>query len=110
MKTEHEEQREFVSWFRKNKGDVRIFAIPNGGSRSLSSAARMKVEGVSRGVPDLFIPEWWTWIEMKRVSGGVVAPEQKSWHEYLDQIGYIVIVARGCEEAIKLLEESRCQK
>ena len=27
--TEHEEQREFVRWFRKVYAPVRIFAIPN---------------------------------------------------------------------------------
>ena len=51
--TEHEEQREMVRWFRQTYPNVRIFAIPNGEKRSISVAARLKVEGVNAGVPDL---------------------------------------------------------
>ena len=59
--TEHEEQRELVRWFRQGYKGVRIFAIPNGGARSIATAGRLKVEGVSPGVPDLFIPAWRLW-------------------------------------------------
>jgi hypothetical protein len=37
------------------------------------------MEGVSPGVPDLFIPDWLLWVEMKREKGGRVSPEQKDW-------------------------------
>jgi hypothetical protein len=40
--TEHEEQRELVKWFRQTFDGVRIFAIPNGGARSITTAARLK--------------------------------------------------------------------
>lgn len=96
--SEHHEQREFVKWFRQTHSPVRIFAIPNGEGRSLSAAGRLKAEGVSRGVPDLFIPEWWTWIEMKRQKGGVISPDQKDWHAYLAAVGYKVLVCKGCED------------
>ena len=100
MKTEHEEQREFVMWMRQNHGEARIFAIPNGGHRNLSVAARLKVEGVSPGVPDLYIPKWRIWVEMKREKGGAVSDKQKDWIEYLtEQCGDTVIVAHGCEDA-----------
>ena len=56
--TEHEEQREVVRWFRQTYKGVRIFAIPNGGARSPATAGRLKAEGVSSGVPDLFVPAW----------------------------------------------------
>lgn len=97
--TEHEEQREFVSWFRKTYPGVRIFAIPNGGARSPSVAGRLKAEGVSKGVPDLYIPAWRVWVEMKRQKGGAVSPEQKDWRQYLENIGDCVIVANGCAVA-----------
>jgi hypothetical protein len=54
--TEHFEQCELVMWFRQTYFGVRVFAIPNGGQRSISTAARLKAEGVCAGVPDLFIP------------------------------------------------------
>ena len=93
--SEHMEQREFVSWFRKTYPGVRIFAIPNGGARSIVTASRLKAEGVSAGVPDLFIPAWGVWIEMKRSKGGALSKKQKDWREYLQFCGYTVIVAHG---------------
>jgi hypothetical protein len=93
--SEHLEQREFVSWFRKTHPGVRIFAIPNGGWRGVAAGARLKAEGVSAGVPDLFIPEWRVWIEMKRAKGGVLSEKQKGWRDYLIGCGYKVIVAHG---------------
>lgn len=102
--TEHEEQRELVRWFRQTyglvtKGGVRIFAIPNGSQRSRTTGARLKAEGVTAGVPDLFIPAWLTWIEMKRAEGGSVSAEQRDWHAYLRSVGHTVLVCRGFSHA-----------
>lgn len=99
LPTEHEEQRELVKWFRQTFRGVRIFAIPNGGLRSLSVAAKLKAEGVSSGVPDLCVPAWRLWIEMKRVKGGVVSPEQRDWIAYLEGVNYWCIVGKGAEDA-----------
>jgi hypothetical protein len=107
--TEHEEQREFVWWFRRTYPDVRIFAIPNGGSRSRREGGRLKLEGVSPGVPDLFIPAWLLWIEFKKTKGGSVSAEQKDWIEYLNLIGHKTFVAKGAEAAkshVKSVKES----
>jgi len=102
--TEHEEQRQFVQWFRRTFHDVRIFAIPNGGARSAATAGRLKAEGVVSGVPDLFVPAWKLWVEMKRTKGGSVSAEQKDWLQYLEGIGHTTIVCRGCEDAKKQIE------
>jgi len=101
--SEHVEQREFVSWFRKMYSPIRIFAIPNGGHRSKVEAQKLKVEGVSAGVPDLFIPEWSLWIEMKRQKGGRVDKDQKDWHDYLRSIGNSVVICKGFEAAKKFV-------
>ena len=106
--TEHEEQREFVRWFRQSQ-KVRIFAIPNGGHRSASQGGKLKAEGVSAGVPDLFVPEWRLWIEMKRKKGGRLSPDQRDWIDYLESCGYRVIVAHGCEEAIAAVKNNSLQ-
>lgn len=97
--TEHEEQRELVKWFRQTHRGVRIYAIPNGGQRSLAAAARLKVEGVSAGVPDLHVPAWKLWIEMKRIKGGVVSAEQKDWMTYLEGVDHWCIVGKGADDA-----------
>jgi len=99
--SEHEEQREFVRWFRLAHRGVRIFAIPNGGKRSKREAGRLKAEGVSSGVPDLYVPAWKLWIEMKKEKGGVLSPTQKDWRDYLVGIGDTWIVARGHADAIE---------
>ena len=97
--TEHQEQVLFVQWFRRTYPDVRIFAIPNGEARSQSAGARLKAEGVSAGVPDLFIPAWNTWIEMKRSDGGRISAKQKDWWDYLSGIDHQVFVCAGADIA-----------
>ncbi|MFZ9905903.1 MAG: VRR-NUC domain-containing protein [Steroidobacteraceae bacterium] len=99
LPTEHEEQREFVSWFRKTYQGTRIFAIPNGGARNIATASKLKVEGVSRGVPDLCVPAWNVWVEMKRQKGGRVDDAQLDWHCYLTEVGHSVLVCQGFEDA-----------
>jgi hypothetical protein len=104
-RSEHVEQREFVSWFRKSYKGIRIIAIPNGGQRNIATAARLKAEGVMRGVPDLYVPAWMLWIEMKKSSGGRVSPEQKDWHNYLQSINQNVIITAGFENAKLQIED-----
>jgi hypothetical protein len=97
--SEHFEQRELVRWFRQNWPGVRIFAIPNGGARSKATAGRLKAEGVASGVPDLFIPAWELWVEMKRTKGGSLSAEQKDWIAYLESVGFCCIVGKGADDA-----------
>lgn len=109
MESEHLEQVRLVSWFRKTYPDVRIFAVPNGGARSGLQGAKLKAEGVSPGVPDLFVPAWVLWVEMKRSKGGTLSPEQKDWIAYLDDCGYQCIVGRGFEDAKQQIETMKPQ-
>ena len=99
ISSEHFEQRSFVMWFKQTYPSIRIFAIPNGGARNINTARKLKCEGVSAGIPDLFIPAWHLWIEIKRVKGGRLSPEQKDWIEYLESVGYRVIVGYGALDA-----------
>jgi len=103
--TEHAEQVGFVQWFRARFPRVLIFAIPNGEKRNISVAKRLKAEGVVRGVPDLFIPEWNLWVEMKRAKGGRLSPEQKEMIVYLEEIGHRVLVGHGAENASRQVLE-----
>jgi hypothetical protein len=97
--TEDQEQMMFVQWFRRTFDGVRIFAIPNGSLRHPAVAAKLKVTGVSAGVPDLYIPAWKVWVEMKREKGGLVSAHQKDWIAYLESIGDTVLVGHGFEDA-----------
>ena len=96
---ESAEQIGFVNWFEDRFSGVRIFHIPNGGHRAISVAKKLRAEGVRPGVPDLYVPAWKLWIEMKRTKGGRLSPDQKDWIAYLEVIGDTVIVAHGAREA-----------
>lgn len=103
--TEHHEQALFVQWFRRTYPGVLIHSIPNGGHRSQATAIALKVEGTVKGIPDLFIPEWCVWVEMKRIKGGVLSPEQKIIIKYLLSIGYQVIIGKGFLHAKEQIEQ-----
>ena len=97
--TEHQEQVGFINWFRLKFPHVFIYAIPNGEKRHISVAKRLKAEGVVKGVPDLHVPEWSLWIEMKRAKGGRLSSEQKEVIDTLQGIGHKVMVAKGAADA-----------
>lgn len=87
-----------------------LHAIPNGGLRSKSEAARMQKAGVMRGVPDLCLPvprgeKHGLYIEMKRRSGGVVSVEQQWWIDKLRLMGYRAEVCHGWDEARDVLAD-----
>jgi len=103
--TESDEQIGFLRWFEMQFRGVWIFHIPNGGHRAISVAKKMKAEGVKAGVPDLYIPAWKLWVEMKRTKGGVVSKDQRAWHDYLDGIGDAVIIGRGATDASRQVLE-----
>lgn len=102
--TEFDEQVDFLRWFELRFPGVRIFAIPNGTRASIRASMKAKREGVKKGVPDLFIPKLMVWIEMKRVKGSTISPEQRDWHHYLEkECGHKVIVGMGWEDASRKL-------
>lgn len=103
--TEHCEQVNFVNWFEYQYPKVKLMAIPNGEKRHISVAKRLKKEGVRKGVPDLFIPEWRVWIEMKRIKGGRLSSDQKEWLDYLADCEYTVFVCKGFEDAKNCIQQ-----
>lgn len=105
MKTEHQEQSEFVAWFEAQFPTIKIFAIPNGGKRHIITATMMKREGVKKGVPDIFVPAWKLWIEFKKEKGGTLSPDQKEWLSYLQGCGYQTFVANGAYDGRQKLAQ-----
>jgi len=66
----------------------------------LSVAAKLKAEGATSGVPDLYVPQWRLWIEMKRSTGGRLSKAQIDWIDYLTTVcGDDVVVGAGMEDA-----------
>ena len=105
--SEDREQALFVQWFRRSYPGVLIHSIPNGGHRHIAVAANLKATGAVRGIPDLYIPAWKIWVEMKRSKGGTLSPDQKEIIAYLQSIGDQVIVGRGFEDAKAQILESK---
>jgi hypothetical protein len=103
--TEHQEQVLFVNWFRLTYPGVLIHTVPNGGLRNKRVAADLKAEGATAGMPDLFIPAWGLWIEMKRRKGSSVKPEQKQIIKYLRANGATVHVCKGADEAMQAVTD-----
>ena len=110
MKTEHEEQRELVKWFRQTYPKTLIFAIPNGGARDARVGAMLKREGVKRGVSDLFLPYaargyHGYYLEMKR-PGALkdVKPDQVLFLMWCDYARYLAQVFDSAESAIESLK------
>lgn len=64
-------------------------------------------QGMFKGCPDLFLPQFDLFIEMKRRDGGVVSLEQKKVHEWLRHLGYKVEVCHGAKEAWQAVENER---
>lgn len=101
------EQIKLVQWLEKM--GLRFYAVPNGGSRPIVEAVKFKRSGVKAGVPDLCLPfpsgvYHGLYIELKRVKGGTVSPEQREWIEYLNGVGYYAMVCKGFEEAKRVVE------
>ena len=102
---EHAEQVAFVNWFGLQFPFVLIFAIPNGAhlagtiAQRAAQVARLKAEGMTPGVPDIEVPAWNLYVEMKRQRGGRLSQDQVKVHTQLRAVGKTVIVARGWEDA-----------
>lgn len=110
--TEEQEQALLHQWSLRHP-DSRLkllFAIPNGGQRNAIVGAKLKATGVKKGVPDLLLPipnktHHGLFIELKRVKGGNVSPEQKTWLAKLSEQGYMAVVCKGFDEAKKVIEQ-----
>jgi len=85
-------------------------AVPNGGFRHKKTAVSMKRTGVKAGIPDILIfsrpkdNSAGVAIEMKRLKGGRVTPEQEAWHTKLRGHGWKVFVCRGAGAAIDCIK------
>lgn len=83
-----------------------IFAIPNGGERHIAVAAKLRAEGVKRGVPDIMLPlrnstHCGLFIEMKQGGKrkGQVSQYQREFIDFLHQNSYMAVVCYSWAEA-----------
>jgi hypothetical protein len=109
--SEFQEQALFVQWLSLK--NIRHYAIPNGGRKSIGEAVKLKRMGVSPGAPDLCIPiprkcYHGLYIELKREKHGTASPQQVEWLYFLAQQGYCAKVAHGFCAAKAIVEDYFC--
>ncbi|KQC99826.1 VRR-NUC domain-containing protein [Acinetobacter soli] len=112
--TEDQEQMTVMSWAHRTKfKDGRLsdylFHIPNGGSRNIIEATKLKKMGVKAGVPDLqlIVPNGEVhglWIELK-AQKGKLQPSQQIMIQRLEAQGYMCKVCFGADEAISEIKK-----
>lgn len=106
FKSEHAEQFKLVAWLRK-KGIVHHHS-PNSMKSNAREGAKYKRLGTRAGFPDILIPYarrsyHGLYIELKRVSGGVLSDYQKWWATHLLNEGYMWEVCYGCAHAQQVI-------
>lgn len=112
--TEDQEQITVMSWahrvkFKDGRLSDYLFHIPNGGSRNIIEATKLKKMGVKAGVPDLqlIVPNGLVhglWIELK-AKKGTLQPSQKIMIQRLEAQGYLCKVCFGADEAINEIKK-----
>ena len=108
-------QNKILRWAKRYpyKGNVLadyLVHVPNGEKRSKRVAAGLKHSGVKKGYPDLMMDIALNGyhglrIELKTKAGGVVSPEQKERLKMLNSEGYLAVVCKGFDEAIKTITD-----
>jgi hypothetical protein len=89
------------------------FHVPNEIRCKPQYLAKRKRLGVKAGVSDNFIlsevPNFplakGAVIELKRVKGGVLSPEQRGWLACLSELGWETAVCKGIDQAIQQLKQ-----
>lgn len=111
-RSEHDLQVQCVNWFRLVYPQYAqlLFAIPNGGYRSKTTARYMKAEGQLAGVPDLFLAvakhkNHGLWVEMKNGKAGRVSDRQTEMMKLLWEQGYECRIARSREDFEAIINE-----
>ena len=107
---EHTEQKNYFKLIKTlmNQHPELILAhsIPNGSLRNKIVAFKLKSEGVKSGVLDISVPipkhgYNGLYIEMKRLVKSEISENQKFFLNYLNDLGYRAIVAKGAIQAFE---------
>lgn len=105
--TEAQEARTLVAYLRVHGYKFTHIGNETGSSpEARRRAIRMKQQGTSPGFPDyvIIVNGRLIAIELKRVKGSRVSPEQGEWLDALTQAGVPAYVAKGAEHAIQIIE------
>ena len=108
---EHTLQTRVVRWFRLQYPSMvhNLFAVPNGGYRTKTTAANMKAEGQLSGVADLILLKrkgtCGALLLEAKVKGNYQSANQKIWQERIEADGYEYRIFHTLEEFIEIVTE-----
>lgn len=107
---EQAEVMEWAAWCKYRKELKWLFHVPNGGERPGAVAKKLSHLGVKSGVSDLVLPlarggYHGLFIELKRQKGGKLSDSQREFLDDMIAAGYMAAVARGSEEAIRIITD-----
>ena len=105
MKSEDVIQSEIFKWYHNNfctnlhDPKHSIFAVPNGGTRSIAEAMKFKATGLVAGVSDLVIvqPNKVMFVEVKD-HRGTQQPKQKDFQKTVEGLGFEYHLVRSLED------------
>ena len=81
-----------------------IYAVPNGGSRNIIEAKKLKATGTLSGVSDLVVhlPNKVLYIEVK-LPLGVQSDKQKDFQNRIEMLGFDYYIVRSLEDFNKII-------
>lgn len=110
-RSEGDEQEALFEWAEWNLTiypELKLmYHIPNGGYRNKSEAAKLKKQGVKKGVPDICLPAprgkfHGLYIELK-TDDGKASKDQIEYIKALNRTGYAAEIAHGFEQAVEII-------
>lgn len=104
MFSEDKIQQDIFMWFNNNyclkhhKPRYTIFSVPNGGTRNIKEAMKLKSTGLKAGVSDLIVVmDEVIFIEVK-TEIGVQSQKQKEFQKIITDLGYRYLVVKSLKE------------
>ena len=104
--TEDQLQQQIIIWFKNEyqmHGKGLIFSVPNGGTRNMLEAKKLKQTGAMAGVSDLIVllNGKCLFIELK-AEKGIQSEVQKKFESKVNLLGFDYYLIRSIEEFKKL--------
>lgn len=105
---EHKLQVQICRWLDLTQ-NFPFFAIPNGGARHYLVAVKLKMEGVKRGVADMFWmisnDKWKGLFVEVKTTKGVKSEYQREFEKQAIKHGYYYAVVKSIDDCIDLIEK-----
>lgn len=111
--SEEWEQKQIFIWAKGHQIEIPELKWLNGSINGFRLTPKLilktKAQGVRKGYPDINLPvrtNKYTglYIELKRIKGGKLSPDQKEWKEHLNSQGYLCLTCEGHKEAILVIK------